>query len=148
MAVSAGERGDLRVAANEGHHDLESDQDDDDPLEELGAADVHAVGELAVDALEGLELAEDGGIPLGEVEALGGEAVEAREVLVAEEFQGVVDALEEEGGIDLVGGDVAQVAVEAVGEQAQERGWALGGLAGALEVDVEAVVEVTHLEEL
>src|ERR1043165_7194801 len=98
------------LAAYKAHHHLERDQEDHDPLEGFHAPAGGLVAELLVDAHGGLELAEDAVVPLLEVEARGREGVEAGEVLVADEFQGVVHALEEEGRIHLHAGDAPELA--------------------------------------
>ena len=69
----------------ERHEDRDRDQDDDDPLQDLHPPRGLLVRQLLVDALQRVELADDVGIPGGQVEALGGEAVDAGEVLIAEE---------------------------------------------------------------
>src|SRR5690606_5223784 len=63
----------------------DGDQHDDHQLEQLEAPARGAARELLVDAVEHAQLALDGRIPLREMKAVGGHAIEPREVLIAEQ---------------------------------------------------------------
>src|SRR5258705_2864987 len=89
---------------------LDRDQRDDDPLERLGARAARAVLHLAVEALDRLELAQDAGVPLGEPEALRRGAVDAREVLVADQLDLGADALEQDRALDLEAAELREPA--------------------------------------
>ena len=66
-----------------GDGDRDGDQDDDDPFKHFHAAGGRAVRHLAVDAFLRLQFAQNARIPCFKVETLGGEAIDARQVLVA-----------------------------------------------------------------
>ncbi len=67
-------------------HYRERDQDDDHPLQQFHASIRRLVGHLLVDVVEGLQLAQNGGIPVVEVKPPVHEAIRARQVLVPEQL--------------------------------------------------------------
>jgi len=136
-------------AVPESHGDLEGDEEDDDPFEDFHASCGLSVGGFGVEAFEGAEFSEDAGVPFGEPHALGGGAIEAGEELVADDFEGVVDAFEECGAVDLELGDASEPSAS-LGESessAEAGGWVGHGLVGLVEGVVESVVEEAHFEE-
>ena len=77
----AGETGEER------ERDGDCDQNDDDPFEQFHAASGDKVGDLAVDAVESFQLAQNSCVPFGEVKPIGRRAIQASQVLVAEKLQ-------------------------------------------------------------
>ena len=60
----------------------DGNQYDDDPLEELHATGPGPIGQFDVDTFERFQLAQNAGVPIFQVEALGYQAVHASEVLI------------------------------------------------------------------
>jgi hypothetical protein len=97
-----------------------------------------------VDRVEGLELALDGRVPLAEMEALLGRAIEPRQVVVAEQLERVVDAFVQQGLVGLDAGDARQVAAQ--GRQiAQEMPAPREDLVGLFDAAIELAVQHAQL---
>lgn len=95
-------------AGEERHDDFKSNQNDDDPFQHFHAPSGSAGVKLLVEILDGIELAQDAGVPLAYVEALGRQAVHAGEELVAQQLRRITDALEEDGTFQLHPGNLPQ----------------------------------------
>ena len=76
-------------------------QNDNNPLQNFHAPRGSLIGDFFIDTFHGVQFAHDAGIPLGEVETLRGEVIDAGQVLIPEEFEGIVDAFKEHGTIHL-----------------------------------------------
>src|SRR5919108_3889434 len=85
------------------------DQKDDHPLQYLHTAVAGLIGDFFVDAFEGLKLAQDAGVPFAKVKPAVDQSVDPREILVAEQFQGIVYAFEKERVVYLKLGHAAQI---------------------------------------
>jgi hypothetical protein len=92
--------------------DGNGDQDDDDPLQHLHAAGRGLIGHFFVDTFERLQLAENPGIPLGQMKALGDQTIDSRQILIAKEFQGIIHPFEQNGAIHLHAGNALQARAE------------------------------------
>src|SRR5206468_10718387 len=99
-------------------------------------------------ALEGLDLPQDARVPLGEVEALRDEPVHAREVLVAEQLESVVDALEEDGVLDLQLTDPAEGGARRAGHLPEAERAARQSRVRLVERVVQPLVAEAHLQQL
>ncbi len=94
--------------------DLKRDQQDDRDLECFHALTAGLLNEEVVHVADGLELAADVLLPVAKVEPRAGDLEDAGEVMVADQFQRVVNPLEQAGGLDLEFADLAdRVAVKA-----------------------------------
>src|SRR5262252_6074782 len=80
--------------SEQNHDQLERDQDDDRDLERLAARDPDALERRRVAEFEDVELPLDALLPRAEAQALGGSRVELRQVHVAADLEGVVEALD------------------------------------------------------
>ena len=87
--------------------DLERDQDDDGDLERLHAIGAGLLDQEVVDVADCLELAADALLPVAQVKSAAGDFEYPGEVMVADQFQGVVDPFEQAGGLDLELADLA-----------------------------------------
>src|SRR5262249_50033746 len=85
----------------QGQHDREGDQHRGGDRQALHRLDARLLDEQVVDVADGLELAADALLPAAEVEPGRGEVEDPREVLVADQLQGVVGPLEQAGRLDL-----------------------------------------------
>ena len=93
---------------DERHDDFQSNQDDDDPFQQFHALPGRACVNLLVEILDGIELAQDTGVPFAQVESMSGKAVHAGQELVAKQFRRIADALEENCPLQLHPGNPAQ----------------------------------------
>ena len=134
----------------QGQHDFKCDQQDDGDFECFHPLAAGLLDEEVVDVADGLELAADALLPAAEVEPGTGDLEDAGKVMVADQFQGVVDPLEEARRLDLELADLA----DGVAVEAPERGDVAPALlgpdqaVGGLEPVVEPVVDVAEFQEL
>ena len=86
--------------AKQREQDLQRDQNDHDQLQRFHPLSARLVDEQVVDIADHVEFAADALLPLGEVEPAPGQVEDAREVLVADQFEVVVGPLEQARGLD------------------------------------------------
>jgi hypothetical protein len=107
--------------------------------------------EEVVDVPDRVQLAPDALLPLSQMEARGGQPVDPGEILVADQLEGVVRALEEARGLDLQLADLADGprCRPPLGDDPPRRlPHEANQLEGALEVVVQAVVDVAEFQKL
>ena len=95
-------------AGEERHDDFKSNQNDDDPFKHFHASSGSAGVKLLVEILDGIELAQNAGVPFAQVESLSGKTVHAGQELVAQQFRRIADALEENCPLQLHPGNPPQ----------------------------------------
>ena len=84
----------MRLMRKKRQNDRYHKKKDDDPLQDLHAAAHHLIRKFLIDTFESLEFTQDTGIPFGEMESLCGKPVNARQILISQELQDIIDALE------------------------------------------------------
>ena len=85
------------------------DKYDDHPFQDFHAPIGRLIGDFFIDTFQRLEFTQDARIPVVDVKAPVDGAIDPRQVLVAEKFEGVIDALEQRGIIYLQLGNAAQI---------------------------------------
>ena len=75
---------------NKWQDDGNGNQEDHNPLEQLQTPSGRLVGDFVVDAFQDVQLVQNARIPLFQMKALRGQAVYAGQVLIAQEFEGVI----------------------------------------------------------
>src|SRR5262245_60732672 len=91
----------MAQARKERQHDRNDEEDNDDPLQKFHPSVGKLVGNFPVDAVQGLKFSNDRCIPFCEVKSFGGEPVESREVLIANELENVVNTFKQHGAVHL-----------------------------------------------
>src|SRR5262249_23113821 len=84
----------MNFRRDERQNNLDNDQGDNDPFQDLHTPAYELVRNLLVDTFQRFELPQNAGIPLGEVKPFRRQAVDASKILIAQELQNVVDAFE------------------------------------------------------
>jgi len=90
-----------RTSGEKVHDEREGGEQDNDPFQDFEPSRGCGIGQLLIDAFEGLELSENAGVPLCQVEARGHEPIDAGKVLIAEQLERIVDAFEQHSIVDL-----------------------------------------------
>jgi hypothetical protein len=85
------------------------DQKNDHPFKDFQPASGRLIGDFFIDAFESLQLANDAGVPFIEMESPVDQAVDARQILVAEKLERVVDPFEQQRIVHLKLGHTAQI---------------------------------------
>ena len=123
------------------------DQNNDDPLQNFHALIRGVIGDFCIDALQGAQLAHDTGIPLFEMKPLRCQPIHPRQVLIAEQLEGIVYPFKEHSAIDLhlphamqVGGGRTRAPWPAPGTSGQ-------GFVCLVQGIVELLVQIAHLQE-
>src|SRR5262249_3614111 len=88
--------------------DLGEDEKDHDEFQELSPEMGSMIRDRTVNGLDHFQFALDATLPFFEVEAGGEQAVDAGEVLIADQFEHVAGALEQAVGLDLQLAQVSQ----------------------------------------
>src|SRR5262245_19519887 len=86
-----------------------SDQENDDPLQNLHSAADHLIRNFMIDAFKGFEFTQDADVPVGEMKTLGSQSIQSGQILIAEQLQDVVHAFKQDGAVHLPLRDLAQV---------------------------------------
>ena len=130
--------------------DLERDQNDDGDLERLHAIGACLVDQKVIDVADGLQLAADALLPVAQVKSPARDVEDSGKVMVADQFQGVVNPFEEAGRLDLEFSDLTHGVVVKPPEERNQRPALLGSnqSVGGFEPVVQTVVDLAKLKEL
>jgi hypothetical protein len=95
-----------------------------------------------------VQLTQNACIPLLQMEALRSQAVYAGQVLIAQEFEGVIHAFKQDGAIHLHLRNAAQVGVWRAAEAEAAPVVPRQGFVRLIQIVVELLVQVAHLQQL
>src|SRR5262249_61099919 len=133
---------------NEWQDDGHGNQEDHNPLEQLQTPSGRLVGDFVVDAFQDVQLTQNARIPLLQMEALRGQAVYAGQVLIAQEFEGVIHAFKQDRTIYLHLRNAAQVGLRRAWKAEAAPVVSRQGLVRLIQIVVELLVQVSHLQQL
>src|SRR5262245_51268867 len=84
---------------HEGQDNRDGYQNNDNPLQDFHALGSRPIRDFLIDAFQGVQFADDTGVPLCKMKTLRYQSIHPGQILITKEFEGVIDPFKKHGAI-------------------------------------------------